>query len=499
MKLDYPVNSSRLSEKKRAPRSFLALSIAVLLSGGKAWAAVQGTLVARGLNTYGQSAVPTNLSGVVAITAGYYHSLALKGDGTVVAWGYNEFGQSTVPTNLSGVVAIGANYTPSFALKQDGIVVGWGNNASGQRMVPTNLRQGSLSTTFTNGMLLFTLDGSEPDFSSRIYSGPFVMRQSATLRTVAYNADFTQAVPSDPLEIVILPTLSAATAGGGSVAVDPPAGAWSGNGTAVVTATPAPGWTFLQWLGDATGTNPVASVSMSRNKCVQAVFGTGLGYTVVGSGSVARSSAAALYPHGTEVRLTAVPAAGNYFALWGNAANGTNNPFTFTVTNANAVVTAVFAALPANQHALTVLSEGFGSVSASPRANRYGAGTGVTLTATPDAGQSFVSWSGDASGTQNPLTVVMNSSKVITANFTKRPTLAPVLCGGAANGEEMQLLLTGEFGAGYVIEATTSFALPPASTTWTPLATVTNSFGAVQFNDPFVTNRTQRFYRAVGP
>ena len=169
-------------------------------------------------------------------------------------------------------------------------------------------------------------------------------------------------MPSDPVEIVILPTLSAATAGGGSVAVDPPAGAWSSNGTAVVTATPAPGWTFLQWLGDATGTNPAATVSVSRNRCVQAVFGAGLGHTVVGSGSVARSPAVALYPYGTAVRLTAVPAAGNYFALWGNAASGTNNPLTFTVTNANATVTAVFAALPANQHAVAVVADGFGRV-----------------------------------------------------------------------------------------------------------------------------------------
>ena len=353
----------------------------------------------------------------------------------------------------------------------------------------------SLSTAFTNGVLLFTLDGSEPDVTSRIYSGPFVLRQSATLRAVAYNADFTQAVQSDPVEIVILPTLSAASAGGGSVAVDPPAGAYLSNGTAVVTASPAPGWTFLHWLGDATGTNPAATVGMSRNRCVQAVFGTGLGHTVVGSGSVARSPAAALYPYGTAVRLTAVPAAGNYLALWGNAASGTNHPLTFTVTSANATVTAVFAALPANQHALTVLPEGFGSVSASPRANRYGTGTNVTLTATPDTGQSFVSWSGDASGVQNPLMVVMNSSRVITASFTKRPRLAPVLCDGLSGREEFQLLLTGEFGGRYEIEAATNLVSVGAA--WAALGAVTNEFGAAQFNVPFTTNHTRRFYRAV--
>ncbi len=345
-----------------------------------------------------------------------------------------------------------------------------------------------LETGFAGGTILYSLNGSDPALSGFLYSGPFVARRNATLRAVAYNADFTQAVPSDPVEIVIVPTLSAATAGGGSVAMDPPAGAWWSNGTAVVTATPAPGWTFLHWLGDATGTNPAATVSMSRNRCVQAIFGAGLGHTVVGSGSVARSPAAALYPHGTAVRLTAVPAAGNYFALWGNAASGTNHPLNFVVTNANATVTAVFAALPANQHALTVLPDGFGSVSASPRANRYGTGANVTLTATPDAGQSFVSWSGDASGTQNPLTVVMNSSKVITANFTKRPRLAVFTCGGALDPASVPLLLSGEFGGVFVIEASADLQQ------WSDVATVTNLFGTVQFND--TTGGAQRFYRA---
>jgi alpha-tubulin suppressor-like RCC1 family protein len=42
------------------------------------------------------------LTDVIAISAGYYHSLALKKDGTVVAWGNDIDGQSTVPTELAG-------------------------------------------------------------------------------------------------------------------------------------------------------------------------------------------------------------------------------------------------------------------------------------------------------------------------------------------------------------------------------------------------------------
>lgn len=45
-------------------------------------------------------------------------------------------------------------------------------------------------------------------------------------------------------------------------------------------------------------------------------------------------------------------------------------------------------------------------------------GETIHLTATPDVGYEFSSWSGDASGSSNPLTVLMNSDKNITANFT---------------------------------------------------------------------------------
>jgi len=41
----------------------------------------------------------------------------------------------------------------------------------------------------------------------------------------------------------------------------------------------------------------------------------------------------------------------------------------------------------------------------------------VTLTAVPLLGYAFTGWSGDASGTQNPLPLTMTASKVITANF----------------------------------------------------------------------------------
>ena len=61
--------------------------------------------------------MPTVLSGVVAIAAGQFHTVTLKQDGTVVAWGYNSDGQTKVPAGLSGVVAIAAGTYQTVALK----------------------------------------------------------------------------------------------------------------------------------------------------------------------------------------------------------------------------------------------------------------------------------------------------------------------------------------------------------------------------------------------
>ncbi len=59
-----------------------------------------------------------------------------------------------------------------------------------------------------------------------------------------------------------------------------------------------------------------------------------------------------------------------------------------------------------------------GTVSKSPSASYYSSGSTVKVTATPASGWKFSSWDGDASGSDNPLTVTMNKNKVITAKFT---------------------------------------------------------------------------------
>ena len=104
-----------------------------------------GTVVGWGDDYFGQATPPTNLSGVVSVAAGDFHSLSLRNDGTVVGWGgrldfYNDYTSAArPPTNLNGVVAIAAGTYHSLALRSDGTVVGWGLNDNGQATPPTNL------------------------------------------------------------------------------------------------------------------------------------------------------------------------------------------------------------------------------------------------------------------------------------------------------------------------------------------------------------------------
>jgi len=50
---------------------------------------------------------------------------------------------------------------------------------------------------------------------------------------------------------------------------------------------------------------------------------------------------------------------------------------------------------------------------------QYEPGTSATITATPNPGYRFTGWTGDASGTVNPLTITMNANKTVGATFEK--------------------------------------------------------------------------------
>ena len=70
-------------------------------------------------------------------------------------------------------------------------------------------------------------------------------------------------------------------------------------------------------------------------------------------------------------------------------------------------------------YTLTVNTVGQGTVTKNPDKATYTHGEVVQLTANPDSGWNFDSWSGDLAGSTNPVNITMNENKTVAANFSE--------------------------------------------------------------------------------
>jgi uncharacterized repeat protein (TIGR02543 family) len=119
------------------------------------------------------------------------------------------------------------------------------------------------------------------------------------------------------------------------------------------------------------------------------------------------------FPEGTSVTLTASPDSTHVFSGWSGDLTGSNNPLTFTVGPQNYSITANFA-LRTYTVAASVTPVGTGTVGG---AGTYNVGTTATLTAVPDPTHNFTGWTGDVSGSANPLTILVSGNVNVVANF----------------------------------------------------------------------------------
>jgi hypothetical protein len=93
---------------------------------------------------------------------------------------------------------------------------------------------------------------------------------------------------------------------------------------------------------------------------------------------------------------------------------GAVTSYTFTNVTANHTISASFSI---TTYTLTLNVIGNGTVTVIPNQTVFLCGSSAVITATPGLGYVFQMWTGDATGNDNPLSIVMDDNKVITAVF----------------------------------------------------------------------------------
>jgi uncharacterized repeat protein (TIGR02543 family) len=146
-----------------------------------------------------------------------------------------------------------------------------------------------------------------------------------------------------------------------------------------------------------------------------------LGGAVLGAGLFAQSSS---------VTVNANPNPGYAFVNWtaGGVVASITPSYTFTMAGNKALV-ANFA-LSSNFNVILSSNPALGGTTSG--AGSYGAGSTVEITATPNSGYTFTNWSGDATGSVNPLTFTISGDRNIVAHFAVG---GPIIGVGAGPGQ----------------------------------------------------------------
>ena len=375
------------------------------------------------------SEIPAECESYELISIPYTHGGAgnfcweVRGEITQVnSWGCDQF-------IINGVDYCG-QFSTEIAVPADGIYhihyissVGWshveinGTNSTGETFTLTvnSSEGGSVEPdggTYTSGATVNLLAIPNDGYEFIAWSGD----ASGSDSEVSITMDDDKTVTANFQEIVnVDPTLVINVSGEGSV--EPNGGTFQQGEIVTLTATPADGYYFDNWSGDVTGSENPVDLTMDADKNITATFLPesptyyNLNIAIEGMGTVTPESGE--YLEGSTVTLSATPGDGATFSGWSGDASGTDLSITITMDSDKDIVATFEEYNP--YYSLNVTIDGAGTV--DPTEGSYINGTEVTLTATPDDGNHFVSWGGDASGTNNPLTITMDADKAIIATF----------------------------------------------------------------------------------
>ncbi|MEE9460906.1 MAG: CFI-box-CTERM domain-containing protein, partial [Bacteroidales bacterium] len=180
---------------------------------------------------------------------------------------------------------------------------------------------------------------------------------------------------------------------------------------------------FSGWSGDVPegqeNDNPLI-ITVDSVISIQANFIRQYNLTVASSagGTTNPEPGAHTYDDGTEVILTAIPENFYNFSGWlGDVpeGQGNDNPITITMDSGRSIQASFVL-----KYDLTISVEGGGITSPLPGTHSYGSGETIQVRAIPDNKYEFSGWSGDVSGSMNPVKITMDSAKSIKAGFIKK-------------------------------------------------------------------------------
>lgn len=218
--------------------------------------------------------------------------------------------------------------------------------------------------------------------------------------------------------------VSVSPPGGGSV-VPATGGFYDAGALVTLTATPSPGYQWVDWSGDASGSSPTTAVLMAAPRSVTARFTSGYVVTTIPAGlsvdvdlnNYTAPQAFSWEPGSAHTLGAPSPQPGGIgtryvFADWSDFGAQSHD---VTAPAASATYTASFAP----QYLLTVsVNPPGGGTAAPPTGSFHDPGEVVSLAATAGAGYQFVEWSGDTGGANASTSVTMSAPRTVTANFT---------------------------------------------------------------------------------
>ncbi|MFZ3137525.1 MAG: DUF1566 domain-containing protein [Thermodesulfovibrionales bacterium] len=203
----------------------------------------------------------------------------------------------------------------------------------------------------------------------------------------------------------------------------------------ILTAIPDSGSTFSSWSGCNTATETTCYVTMNANKTVTATFPLkppqyALSLSKSGNGSVKVDDTVHALPwsgqfaSGTNIQIEAVPDSGWSFTNWTGDYTGSANPVSINVSG-NKNITANFSQNCDYSLTININPQGSGNVTKNPDKAKYCPNEQVTLTASPNSGYNFSSWSGVDSNSETTASITMNDNRTVTANFSQQISNEP--------------------------------------------------------------------------